>query len=311
MSLNITSADTPIKVDRANILIYAPPGTGKTSLAFSSFKPLLLDFDRGAHRSAFRRDIVPVEHWSEVANLDPKDLADYDTIIVDTVGRGLDKLTNMLQQESPKLRTKHGGLTLQGYGELKAAFTAWIQRLQSMGKDIVLVAHDKEEKRGEATVLRADIQGGSYSEIFKLADSVGYLRMDGNKRSLDFSPSEFHSGKNPAALPIIEVPDLNQQPDFLGGIIVQIKDAIGQIAEEAKAAAKEVNKFRRQVTKVETDEQMNELLEKVNAIEQTAIQVQVKRLMMTRIEEIGVRFDGRKKAFVAIDQDKPEQKNAA
>lgn len=304
MPLNITSGDTPIQVERANVLIYGAPGHGKTSLAFTAHEPLMLDFDNGSHRSGFRRDTVIVKDWSEVANLSADDLKPYSTIILDTVGRALDMLTVMLQDENPKLKTRHGSLTLQGYGELKGAFQSWIRRLQVLGKDVVMVAHDKEDKRGDDTVLRADIQGGSYAEIFKLADAVGYLSVDAQGyRKLDFNPSEYHSGKNPAGLDIVEVPNLNQDLDFLGDLIDKIKDGIGQIGAESKAIKDEVTKWRRRVNSIKTADGMNKLLPEVADIASQSARVQVKKLMQKRCEATGIEFDKDQNQFVDPAED--------
>ena len=83
MALKIVRAADPIKVERLNVCLYAPPGVGKTSLAFTAEAPLLLDFDQGAHRAANRKDSVRVTSWSDVADLTPDDLAPYKTLIVD------------------------------------------------------------------------------------------------------------------------------------------------------------------------------------------------------------------------------------
>src|SRR5690606_38238567 len=52
MALKITKASDPLTVEQLIVCIYGPPGLGKTTLGFSARKPLLLDFDRGAHRAA-------------------------------------------------------------------------------------------------------------------------------------------------------------------------------------------------------------------------------------------------------------------
>ncbi len=298
MPLNITTGDTPIKVERANVLIYGPPGHGKTSLAFSAHEPLLLDFDNGSHRSAFRRDAVIVKHWSDTSALTAADLKPYRTVIVDTVGRALDRLTVMLQEDNPKLRTRHGGLTLQGYGELKGAFTTWIRSLQVMGKDVVMVAHDKEDKRGDDVVLRADIQGGSYAEIFKLADAVGYLHIgDNNQRILNFNPSDYHTGKNPAGLGTVMVPDLHQEPEFLGTLIDSIKDGIGKIGAESQAIKKEVTKWRRKINKAGNAKALNALIDECKEIERRTVAVQAWKLIQTRAETTKSVYDKKAHTF--------------
>lgn len=60
MPLKITRASDPITVNRINMVIYGPPGIGKTSLAFTADSPLLLDFDAGSYRAANRKDVVRV-----------------------------------------------------------------------------------------------------------------------------------------------------------------------------------------------------------------------------------------------------------
>ncbi len=299
MTLKIVSGDTPLKVTTLCSLIYGEPGIGKTSLAFSASNPLLLDFDKGAHRSAFRRDIVSIDQWSDVAGIDAHDLEHFDTIVVDTVGRCLDVLTADLQEQNPKVRTRTGGLTLQGWGDLKASFAAWIKSLRGFGKDIILVAHDREDKRGDDVVLRADIQGGSYAEVFKLADAVGLLMPVDGERVLRFDPSDQHSGKNPAGLGPITVPNLATEPDFYAGITQQIKDGIGTISEASKAIAKEVNKLAKKIEKVDDAAGMNKTLKAVNKIDTPAVKVQAKRLMQDRCKIIGVAFDKDAGEFVA------------
>src|SRR5690349_4129126 len=115
MTLRITRAADPILVDRLNLVIYAPPGLGKTSLAFTAGAPLLLDFDGGSHRAVNRKDTVQVGAWSDVSAITAEDLAPFKTVIVDTAGRALDAITADIIKTDPKGH-KNGALTLPGYG---------------------------------------------------------------------------------------------------------------------------------------------------------------------------------------------------
>ncbi len=148
MPLKITSANDPIKVERLNMVIYGPPGVAKTSLAFTASKPLLLDFDNGSRRAANRKNVVLVSQWSDVASMRAEDLASFDTVIVDTAGRALDTLTADIIRKNPK-HGRGGALTLQGYGELKSQFTAFLRLLHSFRKDVVLVTHMDEQRSGD------------------------------------------------------------------------------------------------------------------------------------------------------------------
>ena len=79
------------------MMVYGQAGVGKTTLALSSPKPLLLDFDNGVKRvnNAHLEEvgIVQISNWQEVTTLlttEVADLAQFDTIVVDTIGKMLD-----------------------------------------------------------------------------------------------------------------------------------------------------------------------------------------------------------------------------
>ncbi|PHM51495.1 ATP-binding protein [Xenorhabdus sp. KK7.4] len=157
MALKIIKATQPIEVKNLITCIYAPPGLGKTSMAFTADSPLLLDFDKGAHRSQFRKDTVQVSGWGEVEQIAESDLKPYQTIVVDTAGRALDCLAAELIRKNPKFKGYGGQLSLQGFGALKAGFSGWLNLLKSFGKDIILIAHMEEKQVGEDLVERLDI----------------------------------------------------------------------------------------------------------------------------------------------------------
>lgn len=259
--LKIIRESDPMPVSRIVMMLYGQPGICKTSLGFTADKPLLLDFDDGAHRSALRKDAVKIESWAEVANLPPEELAPYNTIIVDTGGRALDKLTAHLVQQDAKLGSKTGGLSLQGYGALKAAFQGWLRQLQVLGKDIVILAHDKEDKKGDELLIRPDFQGGSYHEVVKMADCIGYLHQSSGKKHLDFSPTDAWIGKNCAGFQTIEIPPLADMPGLLARIIADTKAALNKQSEAQKEAAKELGTWREKFAKAETAADFDKLTE--------------------------------------------------
>lgn len=102
MALKITKASDPLAVNRLSIVLYAAPGLGKTSVAFTADAPLLLDFDNGSHRAVNRKDSVRVSDWSDVAGITADDLAPFKTVIMDTAGRALDALTVDIIRANPK-----------------------------------------------------------------------------------------------------------------------------------------------------------------------------------------------------------------
>lgn len=242
--ITITKATDQIEVKQITLTLYAPPGVGKTSMGFTASNPLLFDFDHGAYRSQFRKDSVQVSEWGDVDGVTIQDLAPYNTVIVDTAGRALDCLSSALIAKNPKFKGFGGQLTLQGFGALKAAFIGWLKLLHSAGKDVVLIAHMDEQKDGDTVIERLDITGGSKAEIYKVADAMGRIKIQGNNRTLNFSPSETAFGKNPAQLPIIQVPDYHTEPEFLAGVIQNIKDKLNESSEAALAETARIRELR-------------------------------------------------------------------
>lgn len=308
MALRIHKASDPIEITQAKVLIYGQPGIGKSSFGFTSEAPLLLDFDGGAHRSAFRQDIVPIGSWGEVATITAEDLKPYKTVVLDTVGRALDFLAAALIEDNPKFANKQGALSLQGFGALKSSFAGWLGRLNALGLDVVMIAHDKETtNERDVRIVRPDVTGGSYNEIFKLADSVGYMFADGKKRVLDFSPTENYVGKNPAQFELIQIPDYTQEPRFAAGLIADIKGALGKLSAEAQKVVAAVNAFRERMPEITTAEEMTALLAEVDKLEEP-VKAMCKRVMLDRCAEIGVEYDKKAKAFKAKE---PEKEAAA
>lgn len=264
MSLRIIKSSEAIKVERLNVCIYGQPGAGKTSLAFTAESPLLLDFDKGAHRAANRKDTVRVTTWADVTELNGADLEPYATVVVDTAGRALDVLTADIIRRNPKAG-RGGALTLQGYGTLKAEFVAWLKALNGYGKDVILIAHMDEQRNGDDIIERLDVQGGSKGEIYKAADAMGRIAFRDGKRMLNFSPSDAAFGKNPGQLDPMEIPHPDKDPNFLAGVVQSIKSRLNQLTEEQTAAQAELEGWRATIKGLEGVEAFNAKLAEVKA----------------------------------------------
>lgn len=255
MALKILSAADPITVDRITVALYGDPGVGKTTLAFSADKPLLFDFDNGAHRASNRQDTVRVSAWGEVENVTQDDLAPYNTIIVDTAGRMLDRLAADIISKDAKMG-KAGVLSQQGWGRLKTRFVAWLKMLNDSGKDVVLIAHGTEKMDGETVNARLDVQGGSKDEIYKSVDAMGRVYIRNGKRVLNFDPTESAFGKNPAGFGIIEIPSPVPR-DFLASIIADTKAALNAQTEAQREAAERLEQWREAIELLETADDFN------------------------------------------------------
>lgn len=296
MALKIHRSIDPIEVSQLKLMLYGQPGAWKSSVAFTAASPVMLDFDGGAHRSAYRQDIVRIQSWDDVNSIAADDLAPYKTVILDTVGRALDYLAASLVAENPKLGKKTGGLTLPGFGELKSSFASWVGRLNTLGKDVVMIAHDKEStNERDIKIVRPDITGGTYNEVFKLADAVGYMYLDGKRHMLDFNPTENYVGKNPAQLNVLEVPQ-TMPSDFLASHIASIKAALGQISAEGQKIIKAVDEYRDKVQQLGTPEALTTETLEVGKLTEP-LRSQCGAIVKARGDELGFEFDRKAKAW--------------
>lgn len=299
MALKITRAADPITVDRLNVCIYAPPGLGKTSLAFTAAAPLLLDFDNGAHRAANRRDAVRIASWDDVAGITADDLAAYSTVVVDTAGRALDVLSADIIRGNAKLG-RGGALTLQGYGELKSRFISFLKLLNGFGKDVILIAHMDEQRSGDEVIERLDVQGGSKNEIYKAADAMGRISIANGQRWLNFSPTDAAFGKNPGQMEPLLIPhaDRPEFAGFLAGVIAQIKDRLNQLSDEQREAMAAQESWRAKLVDVADADAINGLIPEAKAGGRA-----IGALLHARAEELGLVFDKAAARYVGVEQE--------
>lgn len=224
-------------------LVYGQPGVRKTSFALSAPSPLLLDFDGGVHRvdPYLQTATVQIKSWADVVEVLKEDLSPYKTIVIDTAGKLLDFMTVQIILDNPKVGTRDGGLTIQGYGVRKSMFQNFLKQVASMGKHLIFVAHEREEKEGEQKIIRPEIGGSSGSDLIKDLDLVGYMQKIGNKNTISFEPTEKFYGKNTCKLPPVidlEQPlDTNSTNAQLTNIITHYQKAL----EERKKVAGEYN----------------------------------------------------------------------
>lgn len=193
------------------MMVYGQAGAGKTSLALSAPKPLLLDFDNGVKRvnNAHLDDnvgIVQVGTWQDVLTLITEEreaIAQYETIIVDTIGKMMDFI----------IAYRCGGRTprIQDWGTINNDFKAFTQLLSELKKNVIFVAHRDTRKEGEQTVFIPSLREKNYNSIVTELDLLGYLEMRAEngvvKRTLTFNPTDRNDGKNTCNLPgAINVP---------------------------------------------------------------------------------------------------------
>lgn len=301
MALNITKSDEVIKVDAICVTIYSQPGLGKTSLAYTASRPLLLDFDKGAYRAVDRKDVVQVTDWKDVAGITAADIAAYDTIIIDTVGKALDVLSQDIIRSNSKLGYA-GALNQQGWGQLGVKFGAFLRLLRGFGKDVILIAHMDEQKDGDQIKERLKISGGSKDLVLTDSDAIARISVINRERHLIFSPTETSFGKDPAQIDAIPIPDASNPAyaDCMARIIADIKDKLNSLSEEQVARKSEVEWFTQTLPNIKDADDINAVLNRAKKAGRD-----VAKMVVERAAELGLEFDGEKKVYVYLEEAAP------
>lgn len=263
MALRIITEKDPYEVKAITTVIYSLPGIGKTSTGCTADTPLLLDFDKGSYRSAFRKDSVIIESWEDIQNITSDDLKSFKSLVIDTPGRAVSMLAKHLIDEDPK-NGAAGKLNQNGWGNLGISFRSWLDFVKNTGLDIVMLEHVSEgtNNKGEGKD-RLDVGGKSGSEILKSSDAIAKLYLEAGKRKLNFNPHEADLGKNPAGLPVIEVPDFSTEPNFLGNVIRKIKASINSKTPEQQATAVILDSLIKKVSLARDPDGLNKAFDEV------------------------------------------------
>ena len=222
MSLIRKSTELNIPTN-VKMMIYGQAGMGKSTVALSAPKPLLLDFDNGVKRMNMAHleniDTVQVTSWNDVQLVLQEDLSVYQTIVVDTIGKMMDFIiTYKCGTRQPSIRD---------WGGINAEFSWMTRTLSSLKKHIIFVAH-RDTRKEFIPALREK----SYNSIVTELDLLGYLEMKSERgvqrRTITFDPTSRNDGKNTCNLPsVMEVPtilDKNGNPttknDFISTRII-------------------------------------------------------------------------------------------
>ena len=202
--MSLFKKPSELKVSKTiKVLVYGQPGCGKSTIALSAPSPVLLDFDGGVQRvnGAFQCPTLQVESWDEVIEAMKEDLSEFQTIVIDTAGKMLDYMSAFIIKNDSKMAQRDGSLSLKGYGVRKTMFVNFLKQCAMLGKNLIFVAHEREDKDGDIRIVRPEIGGSSAGDLIKELDLVGYMQMIGTERTVSWSPTEKFYAKNTCNLP--------------------------------------------------------------------------------------------------------------
>lgn len=236
----------PNELDFSNkkivMIISGVAGIGKTTLALSSPKPLLIDLDKGVSRveTRFRTDTDVVDTFDElVEDLRTSDLSSYETIVIDTGGKLLELMKPYVISQDAKNGKRDGNLSLQGYGAVKREFANFIKFIRSLNKHLIIVFHATEvQLADDVTGLRIRIEGSSRDDVWDDVDIGGFVEMRGNKRTIGFSNCDRYYAKGTHGIHgVYDIPvlDNNSKNTFISDLFAKlISDLNAETNELAK-----------------------------------------------------------------------------
>lgn len=289
------------------MMVYGQAGAGKTTLALSMPKPLLLDFDGGVSRvNASHLDgvsVAQISSWGEALELFSNDLSPFETIVVDTAGKMMDYII------AYKCGTRQPAI--RDWGGINSEFNNFTRNLAMLGKNVVYVAHRDASRDGDDTVYIPMLRSKNFTAIVTELDLLGYLEMrmeNGHlTRTITFNPTNRSEGKNACNLPgIMTIPtviDANGEPtapnDFLTeqvlnpymGMLQRKRDAQMEYAEQLAA-------LQAAVDAIENAGHANEFVAGIDKYKgSNTLFAKARKMFADRVSQLGLVYDKKAKTY--------------
>lgn len=296
---------------KIRMLIAGYPGIGKTTLALSAPKPLLVDVDLGINRvmASARKDFIQPNSYEELIEDLKGDLSDYETLVIDTGGKLLELMKNYVIKNDVKNAKKDGSLSLQGYGAVAREFSRFMDNCYyNLRKNIVIVFHAVEEKDEEQTKLRILVEGSTKNTVWQNVEIGGFMEIIGKKKTIGFDNCERYFAKASFGIKgVMEIPELDgtKPNDFLTKLFQLANNNIKKEAvffeEQKKEYEKLMNEIVPQIEKMETKEDltnMTKLIKETNHI--LTSEKELKHKFKEKVASLGYQWNGEKKEYEKV-----------
>ena len=295
-------------------LIYGSPGSGKSTLACSAPGAVMIDTDGGVNRinGAHQVPTLQVTKWEDIldAMKEVRENAAIQSLVIDTVGKMLDYMTEYIKRTATGKRievNRDGTLSLKGYGVRKNMFSDFIKSLTTLGKNVIFVAHDKEEKRGDEMVLRPEVGGSSTNDLMKELDLVGYMEINNNYRTICFTPTDRFYAKNTCDMQgVIPVPqlindrkELTGENNFFASVIQAYRQRIAANVENNRRLEELKEAVREKVEAIIDAEGADAFVEWASTLEHVYnSKAYAQTLLKAKAASLGLKYDKATKSYV-------------
>lgn len=258
-----TELEIPQKI---KALIYGQAGMGKTTLGLSAPKPLLLDFDGGIHRVNYghQGDTVQIHNWNEALDVLKEDLSEYDTLLVDTIGKMMDYIIGYV--------CPNGTPRIQDWGKINQEFSSFTRTAAALNKNIIYIAHRDIRKEGDDNVFVPALREKSYTAIVTELDLLGYVEAKGTTRTITFNPTSRNDGKNTCNLPgLMNIPTVVDAQGkalantfFQSQIIAPYAENLKERNETAKAFEKVITELKEAIELITDEVSANDFISRID-----------------------------------------------
>lgn len=287
------------------MIIAGVPGIGKTTLALSSPKPLLIDLDKGISRvdPRYRKATCVVNNYDELVNdLKTSDLTNYETIVIDTGGKLFDLIKPIVIKEDYKNGKRDGNLSLQGYGASKKKFSDFVKFVKSLNKHLIVVFHASEvQLANDITGLRIRLEGSSKDDIWDDVDIGGFVEIVNGKRTIGFSNCERYYAKATHGIKgVMEIPSLekNSTNDFVSKLFKKIIDDLNEETDEFNLYQNVITKLKAEIEKCKTLEDVNNTFKVIaNEKHYLTSKEEAWAMLQAKAKELGFNYDKATKQF--------------
>lgn len=287
------------------MIIAGVPGIGKTTLALSAPKPLLIDLDKGISRvdPRYRKTTCVVNNYDELVNdLRTADLSNYETIVIDTGGKLFDLIKPIVIKEDYKNGKRDGNLSLQGYGASKKKFSDFVKFVKSLDKHLIVVFHASEvQLANDITGLRIRLEGSSKDDIWDDVDIGGFVEIVNGKRTIGFSNCERYYAKATHGIKgVMEIPSLekNSTNDFVSKLFKKIIDDLNEETDEFNLYQNVINELKDEIAKAKTLEDLNNAFTSIaNQKHYLTSKEEAWAMLQAKAKELGFSYDKTTKQF--------------
>ena len=288
------------------MILYGLPGVGKTTLAASAPKPIVIDCDRGMKRvnPEYRCDISNVSSYKDLLE-DIKSLGnEYETIVIDTGGSLIELMKEWAMDTEPTATKKNGGFSLPGYGFVKSEFLRLSAELRKK-YNTIFIFHAAKEKQEEEFFYDLIVEGAAKTLVWQPADLGAYFFIQNGKRYMGFSPTANYSAKSAYGISgIVEVPELSGgEPNvFLTKLFekvrANIKSETEAIAPKHTAYESAMSCGRELIAAINRAVDVEPCLEAISNIEHAlSSEKEIKALLKERLKELGITYNKETKTY--------------